>query len=192
MNPKIVQFFLQDVDECKTEGDQEGQETKEQAAKEDNIDKSDNNLENVSKVIEEEETTKNPNVTAEPGLESNNDSGIVPNCSQGLTTTDESAENSDHENQISEKPSKAFEQVEEQPNEEESLKLFLEPDTEPMDADIIPSSQKEDIERSVSETSTPVLAKKLQNLGKNFDMEQLKETLSKKVSTQFFPSFRDF
>ena len=89
--------------------------------------------------------------------------------------------------------SKAFEQVEEQPNEEEeSLKLFLEPDTEPMDADIIPSSQKEDIERSVSETSTPVLAKKLQNLGKNFDMEQLKETLSKKVSIKFFPSFRIF
>jgi hypothetical protein len=96
---------------------------------------------------------------------------------------------SDHENQISDKPSKAFEQVEEQPNEEESLKLFLEPDTEPMDADIIPSSQKEDIERSVSETSTPVLAKKLQNLGKNFDMEQLKETLSKKVSTNCFPYF---
>ena len=45
-------------------------------------------------------------MTAEPGLESNNDSGIVPNCSQGLTTTDESAENSDHENQISDKPSK--------------------------------------------------------------------------------------
>ena len=85
--------------------------------------------------------------------------------------------------------SKAFEQVEEQPNEEESLKLFLEPDTEPMDADIIPSSQKEDIERSVSETSTPVLAKKLQNLGKNFDMEQLKETLSKKVSINFFLLF---
>ena len=82
--------------------------------------------------------------------------------------------------------SKAFE---EQPNEEESLKLFLEPDTEPMDADIIPSSQKEDIERSVSETSTPVLAKKLQNLGKNFDMEQLKETLSKKVSINFFLLF---
>ena len=93
--------FFQDVDECKTEGDPESQETKE-----DNIDKSDNNLENVSKVIEEEETTKPPNVTAEPGLESNNDSGIVPNCSQGLTTTDESAENSDHENQISDKPSK--------------------------------------------------------------------------------------
>ena len=129
-------------------------------------------------------------MNAEPGLESNNDSGIVPNCSQGLTTTDESAENSDHENQISEKPSKAFEQVDEQPNEEESLKLFLEPDTEPMDADIIPSSQKEDIERSVSETSTPVLAKKLQNLGKNFDMEQLKETLSKKVSTNFFLTYR--
>ena len=129
-------------------------------------------------------------MTAEPGLESNNDSGIVPNCSQGLTTTDESAENSDHENQISDKPSKAFEQVEEeQPNEEESLKLFLEPDTEPMDADVIPSSQKEDIERSVSETSTPVLAKKLQNLGKNFDMEQLKETLSKKVSINFFLLF---
>ena len=130
-------------------------------------------------------------MTAEPGLESNNDSGIVPNCSQGLTTTDESAENSDHENQISDKPSKAFE-VEEQPNEEESLKLFLEPDTEPMDADVIPSSQKEDIERSVSETSTPVLAKKLQNLGKNFDMEQLKETLSKKVRIKIFPSFRIF
>ena len=117
----------------------------------------------------------------------------LPSYSQGLTTTDESAENSDHENQISDKPSKAFEQVEEeQPNEEESLKLFLEPDTEPMDADVIPSSQKEDIERSVSETSTPVLAKKLQNLGKNFDMEQLKETLSKKVSIKFFPSFRIF
>ena len=117
----------------------------------------------------------------------------LPPYSQGLTTTDESAENSDHENQISDKPSKAFEQVEEeQPNEEESLKLFLEPDTEPMDADVIPSSQKEDIERSVSETSTPVLAKKLQNLGKNFDMEQLKETLSKKVSIKFFPSFRIF
>ena len=88
--------------------------------------------------------------------------------------------------------SKAFEQVEEeQPNEEESLKLFLEPDTEPMDADIIPSSQKEDIERSVSETSTPVLAKKLQNLGKNFDMEQLKQTLSKKVSINFFSFFFD-
>lgn len=182
----IMNFFFQDVDECKTEGDPESQETKE-----DNVDKSDNNLENVSEVIEEEETTKPPNLTAEPGLESNNDSGIVPNCSQGLTTTDESAENSDHENQISDKPSKAFE-VEEQPNEEESLKLFLEPDTEPMDADVIPSSQKEDIERSVSETSTPVLAKKLQNLGKNFDMEQLKETLSKKVRIKIFPSFRIF
>ena len=99
--------FFQDVDECKTEDDPESQETKEQAAKEDNIDKSDNNLENVSEVTEEEkETTKPQNVTAEPGLESNNDSGIVPNCSQGLTTTDESAENSDHENQICDKPSK--------------------------------------------------------------------------------------
>ena len=105
--------FFQDVDECKTEDDPESQETKEQAAKEDNIDKSDNNLENASEVIEEDETTKDPNLTAEtpnltaePGLESNNDSGIVPNCSQGLTTTDESAENSDHENQISDKPSK--------------------------------------------------------------------------------------
>ena len=79
MDSKIIMNFLfQDVDECKTEGDPESQETKE-----DNIDKSDNNLENVSKVIEEEETTKPPNVTAEPGLESNNDSGIVPNCSQG-------------------------------------------------------------------------------------------------------------
>ena len=93
--------FFQDVDECKTEGDPESQETKEE-----NVDRSENNLEKVSEVIEEkEETTKTPNVTAEPGLESNNDSGIVPNCSQGLTTTDESAENSDHENQISDKPS---------------------------------------------------------------------------------------
>ena len=82
MNPKIVQFFLQDVDECKTEGDPESQETKE-----DNVDKIENNLEKVSEVIEEEETTKNQNLTAEPGLESNNDSGIVPNCSQGMLYT---------------------------------------------------------------------------------------------------------
>ena len=80
MDSKIkMNFFFQDVDECKTEGDPESQETKE-----DNVDKSDNNLENISEVIEEEETiTKPPNLTAEPGLESNNDSGIVPNCSQG-------------------------------------------------------------------------------------------------------------
>ena len=56
MDSKIIMNFLfQDVDECKTEGDPESQETKE-----DNIDKSDNNLENDSKNIEEEETTKTP------------------------------------------------------------------------------------------------------------------------------------
>ena len=100
----------------------------------------------------------------------------MPNCSQGLATTDESAENSDHD-QI-EKPT---EEQQTASTEEESLKLFLEPDTEPLDEDIIPTSQKKEVEQSVSEISTPVLAKKLQTLGKNFDMAKLKETLSKKV-----------
>ena len=115
-------------------------------------------------------------ISHDQGLDSNNDSGIVPNCSQGLTTTDESAENSDHD-QI-EKPT---EEQQTASTEEESLKLFLEPDTEPLDKELIPNSQKKEVEQSVSEISTPVLAKKLQTLGKNFDMAKLKETLSKKV-----------
>ena len=103
----------------------------------------------------------------------------MPNCSQGLTTTDESAENSDHDLVEKEK-----ETSEERPVEEESMKLFLEPDTEPLDDDVIQSSQKNEMEQSMSPTTTPVLAKKLQALGKNFDLEQLKTTLSKKVSLE--------
>ena len=57
-----------------------------------------------------------------------NDSGIVPNS----VTTDESASNSDNENseQLLEKCDQGQEKIIEKPEDEPSLNLFLEPDTE--------------------------------------------------------------
>ena len=57
-----------------------------------------------------------------------NDSGIVPNS----LTTDESASNSDNENseQLLEKCDQGQEKIIEKPEDEPSLNLFLEPDTE--------------------------------------------------------------
>ena len=63
------------------------------------------------------------------------------------------------------------------------MKLFLEPDTEPLentDDEVIQSSQKQEVDQSISERSTPVLAKRLEALGKHFDLSTLNNTLAKK------------
>ena len=106
-----------------------------------------------------------------------NDSGIVP----GNTATDESASNSDDDTQklISEKPSIGNENLQ----KEESLRLFLEPDTEKYtddDDDVVLNSQKTEVDQTISEKQGTLLSKKLEKLSKNFD--GLEDRLSKKPS----------
>jgi hypothetical protein len=137
----------------------------------------------------------------------NNDSGIVPNASN-VATTDESVSNSDEDSQkaaAAVEPAKlnAAMDVDDQPQilagellntevdstEEHSLKLFLDPDSEKfveeddditISSDIIASSQHADIEKTVCQVTTPVLSKKLEALGKEFDLTDLQEKLARK------------
>ena len=107
-----------------------------------------------------------------------NDSGIVPNC----VTPENSSENSNDDNEEVGKDSEPM-IVGSKDSEEDSLKLFLEPDTEKFDSDsddVVPSSQKQDIEQSVSEKTNPFLTKKLQTLAKDFDLQVVKEKLELK------------
>ena len=104
-----------------------------------------------------------------------NDSGIVPNAQ----LTDESASNSDEEtlkkvsikNQSEDESSKV---------EEDSMKLFLEPDTEKLtdDDEVIPNSQKNEVDQTISEKRGKLMSKKLEHLGKTYDLSS--QLLSKK------------
>ena len=107
-----------------------------------------------------------------------NDSGIVPNC----VTPENSNENSNDEELKDDSEPMNIEGSKDL--EEDSLKLFLEPDTEKFEDsdsdDVIQSSQKQDIEQSVSEKTNPYLTKKLQTLAKDFDLQVVKEKLELK------------
>lgn len=146
------------------------------------------NLDEVQQKLQEcekytEEFFKSDNEDLEQD-EVNNDSGIATNASSQvqIEPNENSTEIEANEDQPVVEENKDIEDPKEaNETNEESLKLFLEPDTEPIanaDDEIIPSSQKQEVEQSISELKTPVLAKKLEHLGKSFDISS--DILSKK------------
>ena len=104
-----------------------------------------------------------------------NDSGIVPNAQ----LTDESASNSDEET-LKKVSTKNQSEDESSKVEEDSMKLFLEPDTEKLtdDDEVIPNSQKNEVDQTISEKRGKLMSKKLEHLGKTYDLSS--QLLSKK------------
>ncbi len=124
------------------------------------------------------------------------DSGIVANSNSKPVTSDESAGNSDQEEEASAKSDKPREEDKNcaGPEEQsESLNLFLEPDSERLteesdDSGVIQSSQKADVDLTLSEKTkqNTVLTKKLAMLvNRDVDMSSL---LSKKPKLASFKS----